>query len=160
MRKVKTSPQQLRDTIKNLYSAGESDSNIAIKVGLTIAEVLKEREGLGLELATTIAIVWTASEDAQIMRLRDSRALRWTEVARLIGTGKLPKQVQNRYKELDNARTRINKNGSPSHRNCMGCGKKFFSAGHHNRYCDPCRNGRDGDSHIVTHGSVDWGSFE
>jgi hypothetical protein len=160
MRKVKTNPQQLRDTIKLLYSAGESDVNVALKVGMTVAEVIKEREGLGLELATTVAIVWTAAEDSEIMRLRDVKCLRWTEVAKTIGTGKLSKQCQARYKELDNARTRINKNGSPSHRNCMGCSRKFFSEGHHVRFCNNCRDARDGDSHIVTHGNFDFGGFE
>jgi len=162
MRKVNASPTQLRDTIGLLNRQGEDDAAIAKRTGLTLIEVIAEREALGLEIATTVAITWTSAEDAEILRLRDVKNLRWTEIATRIGTGKLSKQVQARYKVLDIARTRRSKNGTPKHRDCKGCGRKFYSQGHHNRYCDPCRNGesRSIDSNVVTYGNVDWSRFE
>jgi hypothetical protein len=144
-----------RDSIIRLHAEGKTDAEIAAVVGLPVCAITKEREQLGLMVPVTSGQTYTAAEDQEIVRLRDDKGYRWTEIRAKMGSAKTPLQIQLRYNYLDGLRTRRARNGEKTMRECKNpeCQRPFMSEGFHHRFCDPCRENvlQDVDYYLVAH---------
>ena len=146
-----------RDAIADRYNQGLTDTEIAQEIGgLSVAEVTREREDMGLVVAATAGIIWSPEADIRIMDMR-VRGFFWESIARSLPgfpEGKPPSGVHVRYRHdyLQRLGLRRTVNGGKSERACMTCGQPFPSEGKHNRMCDPCREGAGVDSHCVITG--------
>jgi hypothetical protein len=144
---------KFKDQIQSLYALGKSDSDISLDLDIPEAQIVAQREAMGLPNRFTQGICYSAEDDDTIVTLRDEKYLRWAEISRKLSRGHTSLNIQLRYRYLDGLRTRRNKNGAPTQRECKGCAQDFLSEGNHVRYCDKCRDSdlRHVDHYLVTH---------
>lgn len=149
---------QNKDEIRTLHAAGLSDADISCKLEIPEAQILTQRESLGLPNRYSQDIYYSDEDDEIILSLRDEKSLRWTEIARKLNKGLTSFNIQMRYRYLDGLRTRRNRNGEPTVRACKGCRQQFLSEGFHNRFCEKCRDSdtRHVDHHCVIHTLGNW----
>jgi hypothetical protein len=147
-----------KDDIKKLYLANKTDDDISLSLEIPLAQVVSQRESLGLPNRFTQGICYSSQDDETILTLRDDKYFRWTEIAKKLGKNHTSLNIQLRYRYLDGLRTRRNKNGEPDMRECNRCKQPFLSEGFHNRACESCRNSdeRHVDYYCVTHTSSNW----
>lgn len=136
------STDQLKDLITTLHGEGRTDAYISRQCQVNRQYIQQLRSGMGLAAKWgKDAPKFTKEIDAEILRLRDDKELRWTEIAKIVD--RPAQKVAERYEFLDQRRIDESEiapvvRGS---KKCLKCRRVFdYTDRTKEWYCGPCRD--------------------
>ena len=146
-----------RDEILRLHNdLGLGDAEIATRLDIPLADVVREREDMGVADTSYAGIVWSREADQVIWEQR-LRGRFWQAIAEMLPGFSTPpsgRAVSYRFEYLQRLHLRSSRNGHKKKRNCLGCGQEFPSEGNHNRLCQVCRDESGPDDAVAIGGGL------